>query len=152
MTPSDDLIEFLRWWEGIGGRPALSSYQDSVGVWTIAYGRTNGCRQGDKCTPEQAEVWLRASADGFGRGVTLLVKPPIQQCQFDALTSFAYNLGLSSLATSTLIRMVNEGDLAAAANQFPRWDHAGGMEVAGLLKRRVSEMHMFNDGDYTGRP
>ena len=68
----------------------------------------------------------------------------IVQCQFDALVDFTFNLGCASLANSTLLRAVNAGDFAGAANEFARWDHVQGMVVLGLLRRRQAEAQMFS--------
>ena len=75
--------------------------------------------------------------------VNALVTVKINQNQFDALISFSYNLGLGSLQQSTLLRLLNAGNFQAAADQFPRWDRAGGKEGAGLLARRNAERALF---------
>jgi lysozyme len=63
--------------------------------------------------------------------------------QFDALVSFAFNLGVGALAHSTLLHYVNQEMFTVAADQFPRWDYAGGHESAGLQKRRLAERTLF---------
>jgi lysozyme len=76
--------------------------------------------------------------------VSTMVTGPVNQNQFDALISFAYNLGLGALHGSTLLRLVNQGDMEDAANEFPKWDHAGGVAVAGLTRRRLAEQQLFS--------
>jgi lysozyme len=75
--------------------------------------------------------------------VCRLVTMPITQHQLDALVSFAYNLGVGSLSGSTLLKQLNAGDYAAAAEQFLVWSHAGGVVVAGLLRHRQAEQALF---------
>ncbi|PRP71817.1 lysozyme [Chromobacterium amazonense] len=81
----------------------------------------------------------------FEVGVSRLVKVQLRQNQFDALVSFSYNLGLGSLQSSTLLRLLNAGDYAGAAGQFILWDKAGGKAVPGLLARRQAEQALFKE-------
>jgi lysozyme len=87
-------------------------------------------------TKEQATDLLRGDVADAVRAVNLYVRVPITQGQFDALVGFTYNLGGGTLRGSTLLRMLNSGDAAGAADQFARWDHAGGVVVDGLTIRR----------------
>ncbi len=121
----------------------LAAYQDSVGVWTIGYGHTFGVRKGDTCTPEQAEAWLRVDLAAAQKFVNIHVQTEITQGEFDALVDFVFNLGCGSLEHSTLLRLVNARQFEAAAKEFVKWDHAGGKEVAGLLRRRQAEAAEF---------
>jgi lysozyme len=75
--------------------------------------------------------------------VSHLVKVELSQCQFDALVSFTFNVGPGNLATSSLLRDLNAGDVADADKQFVYWDHAGNVEVEGLKDRRLAEAAMF---------
>ena len=122
----------------------LTAYQDLVGVWTIGYGHTGpDVKAGMTITQQQAEQLLINDLARFEKGVSALVQTPIGQNQFDALVSFSYNLGLGSLQQSTLLRLLNAGNFQAAADQFPRWDHAGGKKVSGLTARRAAERQLF---------
>ena len=121
----------------------LSAYQDSVGVWTIGYGHTKGVKAGMKITQAQADSYLRDDANDAGADVLRLVKVPLTQNQFDALTSFTFNLGASALKTSTLLTRLNEKNYRAAADQFTRWVFAGGQYLPGLMKRRTTEKELF---------
>ena len=72
-----------------------------------------------------------------------LVTAPLNQNQWDALMSFTYNLGAANLESSTLRRLLNAGNYSAAAEQFPRWNKAGGQVLAGLVRRRAAERDLF---------
>ena len=71
------------------------------------------------------------------------VKVPISQQMFDALVSFAYNVGAANMAASTLVRKLNAGDINGAAAEFDRWVFSGGARLAGLTKRRDAERALF---------
>ncbi|MCW1968869.1 MAG: lysozyme [Anaerolineae bacterium] len=122
----------------------LTAYQDQGGVWIIGYKHTGpDVIEGLTITQKEAEQLLINDLTRFNNGVNALVTVKINQNQFDALVSFAYQLGLGSLQQSTLIRLLNAGNFQAAADQFPRWDRAGGKEVAGLLAQRNAERELF---------
>lgn len=157
MVASSDLLEFLRHWEGLpGGKPALEAYQCSAGVWTIGYGHTRGVKPGASITEAEAEGLLRLDLQEFVDGVNRLVTVPLEQHQFDALVSFAYNVGLDEdedtkaegLGDSSLLRLVNAAQLGLASAQFGLWVYANGQVSRGLERRRIAETAMFRYGDY----
>ena len=122
----------------------LTAYQDSVGVWTIGYGHTGpDVHAGLTITQAQADQLLLADLYKFEQGVSQLVRVPINQNQFDALVSFAFNLGLGSLGRSTLLKLLNSRDYNGAADQFLKWTYAGHEQLPGLVKRRRAERAMF---------
>jgi lysozyme len=121
----------------------LEAYQDSKGVWTIGYGHTRGVHAGMTCTQEQAELWLAEDIAWAESEVNRLVHVPLTQDEFDALVDFTFNAGCGNFDHSTLLALVNKGDYAGAADQFPLWDHAGGKVIEGLLRRRKAERKMF---------
>ena len=127
----------------------LRAYQDSVGVWTIGYGTTSGVRPGQVITEAQAEAFLKRDLDRFEAAVEDLVTVPLNDDQFSALVSFVYNVGEGALASSTLLRLLNRRDYQGAAEQFLRWNKAGGAELAGLTRRRRAERALFLGQDYT---
>jgi lysozyme len=124
----------------------LIAYKDQVGVWTVGYGHTNGVKEGDVISPEQAEQFLQDDIQVCVSWVNQHVPLAVTQGEFDALVDFAFNLGVHAIAGSTLLKYIQEGDFDAAAKEFPKWDKAGGHEVAGLLRRRMAEQAEF-DGD-----
>lgn len=111
--------------------------------WTIGYGSTSGVTRNMVITEAQAEKMLAEDLVRFERIVERLVQVPLNQGQFDALVSFTYNVGEGNFTKSTLLRKLNAGDSAGAAEQFSRWVHAGGKVLPGLVKRRAAERAMF---------
>ena len=74
------------------------------------------------------------------------VNVPLTQGQFDALVSLVFNIGAGQLQRSTLLRKLNAGDLAEAAEEFLRWNKSSGKVAEGLRRRRVAEMRVFGGG------
>jgi lysozyme len=122
----------------------LTAYQDSVGVWTIGYGHTGSdVHPGLTITQMEAEALLLKDVASAARCVNQLVTIPLTQNEFDALVDFVFNLGTSAFAGSSLLRDLNAGNIARAAAEFHKWDHAGGRVLVGLLKRRLGEADLF---------
>lgn len=120
-------------WEGLYGGP-----------WTIGFGHTRGVREGDACTPLQADAWLHEDVASAERGVVgLTADLGLSQCQFDALVSFAFNVGIEALASSTLLRLLRAGQTNGAGDAFLKWVKAGGVELPGLVRRRDRERALF---------
>lgn len=144
MQTSDKGIALIKQFEGC----KLTAYQDSVGVWTIGYGWTKPVdgkpiRAGMTIKQETAERLLKTGLVSYESDVSRLVKVGLTQGQFDALVSFTYNLGARSLSTSTILLKLNAGDYAAAADEFLRWNKAGGKVLNGLTRRREAERALF---------
>jgi lysozyme len=140
MRYSEAGLRLTKRFEGL----ELSAYQDQGGVWTIGYGHTGpNVHGGLTITEEQAEQLLESDLAAAVACVNRAVKVELEQNQFDALVDFVFNLGAASLLTSTMLRHLNAGRMADAAQQFPLWDHCKGVVVPGLLRRRQAEMEMF---------
>lgn len=144
MQTSEKGIALIKQFEGC----KLTAYQDSVGIWTIGYGWTQPVdgkpiRAGMTIKQETAERLLKTGLVSYESDVSRLVKVGVTQEQFDALVSFTYNLGARSLSTSTLLRKLNAGDYAGAADEFLRWNKAGGKVLNGLTRRREAERALF---------
>lgn len=151
MKLSTEGKRFIMSHEGL----VLKPYLDAVGVPTIGYGNTyykDGTKvtiNDPEITKEEAELLFDAIVSKFEDGVNRLVKVPLNQNQFDALVSFAYNVGLDEnkngkaegLGDSTLLRLLNAGDYLGAAKEFPKWNKAGGKEL--LTRRRKEEQELF---------
>lgn len=121
----------------------LKAYRDSGGVWTIGWGHTGkGIVSGMVWTQQVADYYLDLDLTYAADCVNELVVG-LNQNQFDALVSFVFNLGGKNLKVSSLLGYVRAGDPAAAAEEFPKWDHVGKVEVPGLLRRRMAEQSTF---------
>jgi lysozyme len=126
--------------------------------YTIGYGHTRGVKLGDTCTLEQAEAWFEQDWAEAAEVVARSVKVPLSAKQFDALTSFVFNVGpgragvkdgfvvLKSGKPSTMLRKLNAGDYLGAAAQFPLWNKGAGKVMDGLTKRRGEERAYFLSG------
>lgn len=140
MRTSDHGISLIKSHEGL----RLHAYPDpGTGgePWTIGYGHTGGVRPGDVITEDQAEMILRSDLDGFERAVESLLPIELSQSEFDALVSFAFNVGVHSLETSTLRKrlLADEPRCWVYQKELPRWNKGGSGVLPGLVKRRQTE-------------
>lgn len=133
-------INLIKAFEGL----RLEAYYDSVGVKTIGYGHTGPGVAKGKITEKEAEDLLRSDLSSAESDVLSLVKVPLDDHQFGALVSFAFNLGGGALAESTLLRKLNSGDYSGASQEFRKWTFAGGQELPGLVARRSAESKLFS--------
>lgn len=134
-------LELIKSFEGL----RLKAYKCPAGVWTIGYGHTKGVKEGDVITEQEAEDMLKKDVVGFEINVRGAVIPNLNDHQYDALTSFAYNVGLGNFRKSTLLRLINSGITAREdiTNQFMRWVYAGGKKLTGLVRRRTAEAELY---------
>jgi lysozyme len=133
-------VDLIKSFEGC----VLHSYQDPVGVWTIGYGHISGVTaKSPAITQEHADILLAEDLDVFEKAVSRLVEVNLTQGQYDALVSFAYNLGWESLRDSTLLKLVNLGKFDKAQDQFQYWVYADGEVLQGLVRRRAAEANLF---------
>ena len=147
MQTSDKGIALIKQFEGC----KLTAYPDpgtGGAPWTIGYGWTQPVdgkpvRPGMTIDQATADRLLKTGLVSYENDVSRLVKVKLSQSQFDALVSFTYNLGSRSLSTSTLLSKLNAGDYAGAANEFTRWNKAGGKVLNGLTRRREAERALF---------
>jgi len=144
MSVSNKGVDLICEFEG----KRLVAYDDGVGVWTIGFGTIkypsgNRVKKGDTCTLDQAKEYMRHDLIEFEHTVNSSVKVPLNQNQFDALVSLAYNIGSSAFKSSTLVKKLNAGDYQGAADQFNVWVNAGGKRMQGLVNRRDREKLLF---------
>lgn len=139
-------IELIKKYEGFRSEP----YKCPADVPTIGYGATyypNGERVKMTDTPiskEYAESLLKEMLGNYVNAVNRYVQVTLSQNQFDALVSFAYNLGNGALQKSTLLKKVNENPCNEnITKQFNRWVKAGGKTLKGLVKRRAEEAKLY---------
>ena len=116
-----------------------SAYKDVGGVPTIGYGETKGVKMGDKTTPERALVQLLKSANAHAESIKKCIKVPLHQREFDAYTSFAYNVGVANFCNSTLNKKLNAGDYEGACKELLKWNKVKGRIYKGLQVRRQKE-------------
>lgn len=146
MIISQNGLNLIKRFEGFSSKPYLCP----ANIPTIGYGNTfyeDGIRvtlNDEPISEERANELLQFIANkNFSYYVSKAVKVPINQNQFDALVSFAYNLGNGSLQQSTLLRKLNESDVLGAADEFLKWNKSGGKILSGLTKRRTAERELF---------
>ncbi len=123
------------------------AYLDVAGVPTIGYGTTRGVKLGDTITEPQADARLREELREYEAAVERYASQAITQSQFDALCSFAYNVGIAGMRSSSVLKAHNRGDHQAAARAFGLWNKArvNGklVPVAGLTRRRAAEAALY---------
>lgn len=138
-------VPFIAKWEGENGKPVLKSYLCPARVWTIGFGHTQGVRPGMTITAPQAYQLLEDDLKKFQDELASVVHVPVSQNEFIALLSWIFNLGLTpAVRNSTLLKKLNAGNYAGAADEFPKWKFSGGRPLQGLLNRRLDEQKLFN--------
>lgn len=131
-------------------------YPDPALGWkvpTAMYGHTNATGNAPlyattadrkiRFTPAQGRAVLAKDLSGVEAAVLAKVTVPLNDNQFGALVSFAFNLGAGNLGKSTLLKKVNAKDWAGAASEFAKWNKAGGKVLNGLTRRRAAEAALF---------
>ena len=143
---NQETINLLHTFEGL----KLDAYLCPARVWTIGYGNTryeNGqpIKQGDVVTRQRAnELFTNILNRDFVPSVARLVKVPLNDNQFGALVSFAYNIGTGALGRSTLLRLVNaKPNDPNIRTEFLKWNRAGGRVLNGLTRRREAEANLY---------
>ncbi len=127
------------------------------GGWpTIGYGHVvrdhERKRFADGIDEAAAEELLRRDIETAAHAVLRLIRVPLEDGQFDALASFAFNLGAGALQRSTLRRKVNREDHCAVPGEFRRWVRAGGRKLKGLIRRREAEAELYASQPVGRRP
>ena len=144
MNISEEGISLIKNYEGC----KLEAYQDSVGVWTIGYGHIKDVKEGDKINQDEAEHLLKEEMPEYEGYINNMVEVPLEQCQFDSLVCWVYNLGPTNLKDSTLLRILNKGGYGGVGEQIKRWNKAGGEVLEGLVKRRQAEANLFEGKEW----
>jgi lysozyme len=146
MQISQKGLDLVKRFEGFRAKPYLCP----AGVPTIGYGSTyyeNGVKvklTDRSISEEWAEELLRRNMVHYERGVDAMTKDHVNQNQFDALVSFAYNVGLVNYKNSTLLKRINANpNDPDIEKQFMRWVRAGGKVIKGLITRRQAEATLY---------
>lgn len=106
---------------------------------TIGFGTTEGVKPGDTITPPKALERALRDVQKFEGTIKDCVKVPLYQHEYDAMTSFAYNVGASAFCNSTLVKKLNAGDYEGACAEIRRWVYFQGKPLQGLVNRREAE-------------
>lgn len=139
MQISDAGLKALMAREGV----RLKAYQDVRGIWTIGVGHTSAAGhpsvfQGLTITQAEAESIFAADVRKYAAGVTEAIKWPATQCQYDAMVSLCYNIGVGGFTGSTVVHKFNLGNIQGAADAFRMWE-----KPSVLASRRESERKQF---------
>jgi lysozyme len=117
-------------------------------VWSVGFGHV--VKPGEvfdlPLSPESGEIILLRDVSVAERAISRLIHVPLSQNQWDAITSFVFNLGSGALQASMLRQVINRGDLDEAPTQIRRWVYAGGRKLKGLIARREIEARLFACG------
>lgn len=152
MKLSQKGLELITSFEGYHRKLAngdAAAYLCPANIATIGWGTTfypdgKPVRLGDVRTKAQCDSYKEHDVKKFSDAVNRTVRVPLTQSMFDALISFAYNVGAYAFESSTLLRLLNAKDYAGAAGQFERWNKgSGGRVLAGLVRRRDAEEKLF---------
>lgn len=139
-------LDLIKRFEGLELKP----YKCPASIWTIGFGNTyypSGAKvkpTDPEITKEKAEELLKFLLGSYEKDVDSFCRDDINQNQFDALVSFAYNCGPRSLKSSTLLKKVNTNPKdVTIADEFMKWNKAGGRVLAGLTRRRQAEADLY---------
>lgn len=111
-------------------------------VATIGFGSTEGVKMGDTITVPKAIERLYRDTEKAESAIGRCVKVPLAQHEFDAFTSFAFNVGSEAFCSSTLVKKLNAGDYSGACAELKRWVYVDGRKVQGLVNRREAEFRL----------
>lgn len=145
MKLNKEAADLIKSYEGL----KLTAYKCSANKDTIGYGNTfyedgSSVKPGDKITKERADKLFELISSEFAKNVAPLIKSQLNENQFGALVSFAYNAGIGNLKSSTLLKKVNANPSDASIRlEFMKWDKAGGKQLAGLTRRRKAEADLY---------
>ncbi len=140
-------IDLIKEFEGF----RANAYRDSVGVWTIGYGHTSRAgepkvKPGMRITRAEGERILKKDVAMFAADVERALgndADKLNDNQFGAIVSFAYNVGIGNLKKSSVLKAIRRGDLDAVPAKLKLWNKAGGKVLKGLVRRRKAEGELF---------
>ena len=145
MKISNKGLELIKEFEGF----SANAYLCPAKIPTIGYGNTfwedgRKVRIGEQISQSKALELLEFVANkDFADKIFPLIKVEVNQNQFDAMTSLAYNIGVGAFSNSTLLKRVNAKDFIGAGNEFLKWDKSNGKPLLGLTRRRQREKELF---------
>ena len=145
MNINKATIDLVKEFEGC----KLTAYRDVIGVWTIGYGTTARAglgiipTAGMTITQAEADQLLADGLNKFADQIRPMITADLNDNQFGACVSLAYNIGASGFGRSTVLAKLLDGDYAKAADSFLLWNKAGGKTLKGLVRRREAERKLF---------
>lgn len=152
MIVNQKTLELIESFEGF----VPTWYVDPVGIWTVAFGHTDAAGEpkyaatkNKTFTKAEGRMILERDLAQYAAHVRKSVHVALTPNQFGALTSLCYNIGPSNFMSSTLVKKLNAEDYEGAAEQFKRWNRAGGKILKGLVRRRAAEAALFLSGATT---
>lgn len=134
-------LSHIKGWEKL----RLVRYLDAGGKPTIGYGHL--IKPGeflDKITEAEANALLLKDLGAAIEAVNKYVNVQLTQSQFDGLVSFVFNVGVGAFRSSTLLKLLNRGDIAGVRLQFGKWVYIGNQPSAGLVNRRTADLRLFD--------
>ena len=145
MNVNAETLALVKEFEGFRSK----AYKDPVGIWTIGYGTTAAAGlgitpvAGMTITEREAERLLIVGLNKFGAQIRPKITAPINENEWGAFLSLAYNIGPGAFAKSSALRHFNAGNKAKAADAILLWNKAGGKVLPGLVRRRKAERELF---------
>jgi len=148
MKMSHQGLTYLAEWEGL----SLEPYDDGFGYLTIGVGHLVQPHEANELsepiTPARAYELLSDDVRDAEDAINRFVEVPLEQHQFDALCCWTFNIGITAMRQSTLVRELNTGDYEAPVRELPRWNKVRGQTVRGLVNRRRDTVELWSEGDY----
>lgn len=139
MKASVDAYELIKQFEGL----RLEAYLCPAGIWTIGYGHTCGVSPNSFITIQEADEYLHRDVAAIEMQLNKL-NLSLRQCQWDAIVSFVFNVGIGNFKASTLLAKIRiNPDDNSIIDEFLRWVYANGKVMRGLQKRRLTEMKLY---------
>jgi len=139
MKASVDAYELIKQFEGL----RLEAYLCPAGIWTIGYGHTSGVSPNSFITIQEADEYLHRDVAAIEMQLNKL-NLSLRQCQWDAIVSFVFNVGIGNFKASTLLAKIRiNPDDNSITDEFLRWVYANGKVMRGLQKRRLTEMKLY---------
>ena len=139
MKASVDAYELIKQFEGL----RLEAYLCPAGIWTIGYGHTSGVSPNSFITIQEADEYLHRDVATIEMQLNKL-NLILRQCQWDAIISFVFNVGIGNFKASTLLAKIRiNPDDNSIIDEFLRWVYANGKVMRGLQKRRLTEMKLY---------
>jgi lysozyme len=127
----------------------LKAYKCPAGVWTIGFGNTfyedgTKVKEGDVITQKRADELAKFIVEQFANSIREMIKQPLNENQFSACVSLAYNIGTGGFKKSSVLRKLNANPLdASIADSFRLWNKGGGKVLRGLVSRREAEIQLY---------